>query len=553
MRINQPVTQREFPFDGRQTLLSTTDPKGRITYANSAFIAVSGFDVAELTGQPHNIVRHPDMPPEAFADMWATIKGGESWTALVKNRRKDGDHYWVRANATPMVRDGQLAGYLSVRTAPTRAEIEAAEALYRRFREGRAQGLAFHKGLIVRTGWQAWRSLPQRLSTAARIRLAVWGTALLPVLVGAVMAMLGGSWAAEGVVAAAAVLAALLADVFLMRQIVVPLRAIRRQAQAVASGSPGENLNLNRVDDIGMVLRAINQSGLNLRALVDDVAQQVGGLGTVAEQIAQGNEDLSARTESNAASLEQTAASMEQLTATVRHNADSAQQASQLATSASSVAAAGGEVVQDVVRTMERITASSQRIEQIVAVIDSIAFQTNILALNAAVEAARAGEAGRGFAVVAGEVRQLAQRSADAAKEIKALIQGSVAEVRGGAELVAQAGARMGEIVEQVRQVTQLVNEISAASAEQSSGVAQVGEAVAQLDQNTQSNAALVEEMAAAARSLHQQAERLGEAVAVWRGGAAAVRAAAVPARWDDTAVNRPLPREAHAAARKAA
>ncbi|MEW6695633.1 MAG: methyl-accepting chemotaxis protein [Pseudomonadota bacterium] len=542
MRNNQPVTQREFAFDGRQTLLSTTDPKGRISYANSAFIAVCGFDGAELMGQPHNIVRHPDMPPEAFADMWATIKGGESWTALVKNRRKNGDHYWVRANATPMVRDGQLTGYLSVRTAPTRAEVEAAEALYRRFREGRAQGLAFHKGLIVRTGWQAWRSTLQKLSTAARVRLAVWGAALLPVLTGVVIAAQGGSWAAEGAVAAAALLAALLADVFLTRQILVPLRAIRRQAQAVASGSPGDNLHLDRVDDIGMVLRAINQSGLNLRALVDDVAQQVGGVSAVAEQIAQGNEDLSARTESNAASLEQTAASMEELTATVKHNADSAQQASRLAASASEVAAAGGAVVQNVVQTMERITASSQRIEQIVAVIDSIAFQTNILALNAAVEAARAGEAGRGFAVVAGEVRSLAQRSADAAKEIKALIQGSVTEVRGGAELVAQAGARMGEIVQQVQQVTQLVNEISAASAEQSSGVAQVGEAVAQLDQNTQSNAALVEEIAAAARSLHQQAERLAEAVTVWRGGAGgavAVRAVATPGEWHDTAANR--------------
>jgi methyl-accepting chemotaxis protein len=227
---------------------------------------------------------------------------------------------------------------------------------------------------------------------------------------------------------------------------------------------------------------------------------------------------------------------MEELTATVKHNADSAQQASRLAASASEVASAGGAVVADVVHTMERITASSQRIEQIVAVIDSIAFQTNILALNAAVEAARAGEAGRGFAVVAGEVRSLAQRSADAAKEIKTLIASSVAEVRGGAELVSQAGARMHDIVEQVRQVTQLVNEISAASAEQASGVAQVGEAVAQLDQNTQSNAALVEQMSAAARTLHQQSERLAEAVEVWRSGARSTVAAS--ARWDATAAN---------------
>ncbi|MCX7815463.1 MAG: methyl-accepting chemotaxis protein [Tepidimonas ignava] len=536
MRINEPVTQREYPFDGRQTLLSTTDPKGRIVYANSAFVAISGFEAEELTGQPHNIVRHPDMPPEAFEDMWRTIKGGESWTALVKNRRKNGDHYWVRANATPMVRDGQVVGYLSVRTAPTRAEVEAADELYRRFRAGQARGLAFHKGLVVRTGWQAWRSTLQKLSTSARIRLALWGTAALPVATGAALAATSGAWLAEGLVAAAAVVGAALADIFLTRQIAVPLRAIRRQAQAVASGSPGENLHLNRVDDIGMILRAVNQSGLNLRALVDDVVQQTQGLAAVAEQIAQGNDDLSARTESNAASLEQTAASMEELTATVKHNADSAQQASRLAASASEVASAGGAVVADVVHTMERITASSQRIEQIVAVIDSIAFQTNILALNAAVEAARAGEAGRGFAVVAGEVRSLAQRSADAAKEIKTLIASSVAEVRGGAELVSQAGARMHDIVEQVRQVTQLVNEISAASAEQASGVAQVGEAVAQLDQNTQSNAALVEQMSAAARTLHQQSERLAEAVEVWRSGARSTVAAS--ARWDATAAN---------------
>ena len=175
MRQNLPVTQREYSFDGRQTLLSTTDPKGRITYANSPFVAVSGFTAEELQGQPHNIVRHPDMPPEAFADMWATIKAGESWTALVKNRRKDGDHYWVRANATPRVRDGQVVGYVSVRTAPTRAEIDAAEALYRRFREGQARGLAFYRGLIVHTGWGAWRSVFQKLSTGARVALAVWG------------------------------------------------------------------------------------------------------------------------------------------------------------------------------------------------------------------------------------------------------------------------------------------------------------------------------------------------------------------------------------------
>ena len=528
MRQNLPVTHREFPFDGQTTLLSTTDTKGRITYANSAFIAVSGFEAQELTGQPHNLVRHPDMPVEAFADMWRTIKNGKSWTALVKNRRKDGDHYWVRANASPMVRDGQTVGFLSVRTAPSREEVEAAEALYRRFREGRAQGLAFHQGLLVRRGLQAWRSWFQKASTATRIRLAVWATAALPVGTGALLAAQSGAWLAEGVVAGAALLAALCADVFLQAQIARPLRRIEAQAQAVASGNPDRTPPLNRVDSIGMIGRSINQAGLNLRALVDDVATQVSCVSTVAEQIAQGNEDLSARTEQNAASLEETAASMEELAATVNQNAEGAHKASELASATSGVASNGGAVVQQVVHTMQAITQGSERIGQIVSVIDSIAFQTNILALNAAVEAARAGEAGRGFAVVAAEVRSLAQRSAQAAKEIKTLIQDSVAEVHVGSKLVAQAGERMQDILQQVRGVSELVNGISTASAEQTNGVFQIGEAIQSLDHGTQQNAAMVVEMADAARSLNQQAARLAEAVHVWQSGSQGLRLSAV-------------------------
>ena len=171
MRNNQPVTQREYQFPASETLLSTTDTSSRITYANAAFIRTSGFDLDELMGQPHNMVRHPDTPPEAFADMWRSLKEGQSWTALVKNRRKNGDHYWVRANAAPMRRNGQHVGYLSVRTTPTRAEVEATEALYRRFKDGSAGGLAFHRGLIVRTGLMRWASALQLLPTAWRVRL----------------------------------------------------------------------------------------------------------------------------------------------------------------------------------------------------------------------------------------------------------------------------------------------------------------------------------------------------------------------------------------------
>ncbi|MFZ2389714.1 MAG: PAS domain-containing protein, partial [Polaromonas sp.] len=172
MRNNHPVTQREFDYPDDATLMSTTDIQSHIVYANAAFIAVSGFDRDEIIGQPHNTVRHPDMPPEAFADMWATLKGGESWTGLVKNRRKNGDHYWVRANATPVQRNGRVTGYMSVRTKPTRDEIATAERLYRDLRESRAGGLAFHRGLVVRKGLMAWSSALQTMSVRWRIRSA---------------------------------------------------------------------------------------------------------------------------------------------------------------------------------------------------------------------------------------------------------------------------------------------------------------------------------------------------------------------------------------------
>ena len=231
MRNNQPVTQREYQFPASETLLSTTDTSSRITYANAAFIRTSGFDLDELMGQPHNMVRHPDMPPEAFADMWRSLKEGQSWTALVKNRRKNGDHYWVRANAAPMRRNGQHVGYLSVRTTPTRAEVETTEALYRRFKDGSAGGLAFHRGLIVRTGLMRWASALQLLPTAWRVRLpllamgAVLGTAL-------VLSGLGGT--ALIAMAVALVISLLLCDLFIEAQVTAPLKKILDSAQQVA-------------------------------------------------------------------------------------------------------------------------------------------------------------------------------------------------------------------------------------------------------------------------------------------------------------------------------
>jgi aerotaxis receptor len=516
MRTNLPVTQREVKMPAGSTLLSTTDPDSRITYANGAFIQISGFQRDELMGQPHNLVRHPDMPAEAFADMWRTIRGGQPWSALVKNRRKDGDHYWVRANATAVRRGATLVGYMSVRTAATEAEIANAERLYADFREGRARGLAFERGLVVHTGWQRWRSLGSLLPLMPRAA-ACAALGLLPAALAGMVA--APTVAAAAGVAAATLAGALLAAWLLRRQIVLPVRQTLEQALRVATGQPVDPVVMNRVDEVGVLLRAVNQAGLNLRSLVDDVSQQVGGVETASREIAAGSQDLSARTERAASSLQQTAAAMEQLSGAIQTSADSAREMSQLSQQARGVAQQGGEAMQAVVEHMSQIHGASRRIADIVGLIDSIAFQTNILALNAAVEAARAGEQGRGFAVVATEVRGLAQRSAEAAREIKALIQESARTIEDGGERVEAAGQTMAQIVAQVDRVGALIAELTRISSEQAGGVSQVHQAVSAMDESTQQNAALVEQSAAAALSLRQQAARLAEAVGVYRAG----------------------------------
>lgn len=301
------------------------------------------------------------------------------------------------------------------------------------------------------------------------------------------------------------------------RSIVSPLRDAVELAQRVASGELKAQSDVSSVCEIGDLLRALKDMNDSLINIVTRVRNATDSISTGSGEIAAGNMDLSARTEQQAGSLEETASSMEELTSTVRQNADNARQANQLANSASETATRGGSVVNEVVETMGSINASAKKIVDIIGVIDGIAFQTNILALNAAVEAARAGEQGRGFAVVASEVRNLAQRSAAAAKEIKTLIGDSVEQVERGSKLVDQAGATMMDVVASVRRVTDVVSEISAASQEQTAGLDQINVAITQMDQVTQQNAALVEEAASAAESLQHQAEVLVDTLSVFK------------------------------------
>jgi methyl-accepting chemotaxis protein len=899
MRSNLPVTDKEVVLSPDTLIVSKTDLKGRITFINRDFLEISGFSESELIGEPHNIVRHPDMPVEAFADLWLTLKNGRPWTGLVKNRCKNGDYYWVLANATPLFENGQVTGYMSARSMASRDQIAAAESAYRMFREGRAAGLAIRDGKVVKSGfgpiqWARNRTIAQRIfaicsllilgmllvgilgmstvgesderlsavyedrvvplkqlkevadayavsivdishktrdgaetfesglgkvEQAEKVIAAQWksyvetfltedekrlvaeaeglmkagnqateklkgilrakdrealtafaATELYPAIdpisdkiselvslqlavaksyvehaaLGAsafrtkfiglliVFSLLGGIltfmliagirrpideivqffrqlaegranavlnydrqdellaicdsarplviksgfdlnearqaaeetlrikvgldcvstpvriadndgriiYANKALVAAVREmedsLRAYIPDFSADRLIgsdvgvfykdgreealarlrtlsetrrtemlighrtylvttnpIVNDRNLRlgtigewrdRTAEVLTENELGEIVgaaaegdfskrvqtdgksgfflklanDLNRLlqnseaalRDIATVLGALadgdltrsitseyvgtfgqlkddaNTTVARLQEIVGQIKEATDLINTAAKEIASGNQDLSSRTEEQASSLEETASSMEQLTSTVKQNAENARQANQLAGSAQQVAVKGGEVVGQVVDTMSAIHQSSSKIADIIGVIDGIAFQTNILALNAAVEAARAGEQGRGFAVVATEVRNLAQRSAAAAKEIKGLISDSVEKVEVGNKLVDQAGRTMEEVVTSIKRVAKIMGDISDASREQSAGIEQVSLAVSQMDEVTQQNAALVEEAAAAAESLEEQAHCLSEAVAVFR---VASTAAATP------------------------
>jgi aerotaxis receptor len=514
VRTNLPVTGIEYILQDGQSIVSKTDTKGRITYINPTFVEVSGFSEDELIGKAHNVVRHPDMPPEAFADLWQTLKAGLPWTGMVKNRRKNGDFYWVVANVVPIRENGATVGYMSVRTRPAREQVKEAEALYRRIRAGEAKGIALRRGAVARTGWRGRLAALRNLPLGRRLGLMLGTQSALMVALAA--AVDGTAWR---VLAGAGAVLTLLAWSELQRAIVRPLRQAEDAVYALAGGDLSYNPPAGRDDEMGHLLLALRQLKVNLTAIVGDVRANVGAIEAATRDIAAGNQDLARRTESQAASLQQTAASLAQVAAVAGNNTDSAVRADGLVGAASSVADRGGVAVQQVGVTMSQISGSATRIVDIIGLIDGIAFQTNILALNAAVEAARAGEQGRGFAVVAGEVRSLAQRSAGAAKEIKLLIEDSVEKIGQGDQLVGAAGQTMREVVASVQDAAKIMHGITLASREQHGGIAQVNAAMHALDGITRENAALVEQAAAASGSVAEQASHLVQALSVFKAG----------------------------------
>ncbi|PSJ22539.1 chemotaxis protein [Halomonas sp. ND22Bw] len=696
MRNNQPITQREVVLDDDHFLISRTDLKGRITYANPAFIEVSGFSKDELIGAPHNLVRHPDMPPAAFQDLWDTLAAGKTWHGLVKNRCKNGDYYWVDASVSPILEDGEVVGHASMRTKADPADIELAETVYARMREGHKTGYRLDKGWLERRGlrgalgrlnlssmrakmvamvavaggllavtggmglfgiddagqrlqtlnrdglqdvarlqqidqvitqshqnltrrepfelinqreeviagleeaetrlaslWEGYRGDGRNASAVAdgfgeeldhyrqaglshavsllnsddnfqvfsnlpphAKEMRDWGEGLssdVNELIAeeqqAATALADEAKASEqrmtlvlAMLLGIGLLALGLLGWLQLRALIRPLRGAQQFTLQIASGNLGATPPHRRRDEVGRMLGALELMRKSLGSIVGDVSNGVERVAPAARDIASGNEELASRTEQQAASLQQTASSMEEMTTTVQHNSDNAQQASGLASDNATQTAETGELMQQLVGTMGEITEGSKKMTEIIDVIDSIAFQTNILALNASVEAARAGEQGRGFAVVAGEVRQLASRSASAAQEIKALIDGSARQIEGGAQLVKRAESSLSEVLEASTRVNDIMGEITAASTEQSNGIGQINQAVMEMDRVTQQNAERVQASAQAATELDQQAAELAQAVAAFRlRGAGLERAPSLSER-RGAAERQPLP-----------
>jgi len=511
MRKNLPVTNHEVTLSEHRTIVSTTDLKGRITYANPYFVEISGFSLDELIGSPQNIVRHPDMPEAAFADLWSTIKQGQTWTGMVKNRCKNGDYYWVMANVTPVLERGRVVGYMSVRTRPSREDVTAAETMYALLRN---EGAAFvlSQGRMVRTGLQGRLEMLRRMGIGTQ-------TMALTTVCAACAAMLAVAsdtywrWGIATVIAIASVLFSMLVHVRILR----PLRSATALSMRLAGGDMTSLHCEPAESEMGNLISSLRQVGVNLRSVIGDVRTNFGQMRISTSEIAKGNMDLSGRTETQASNLQETAASMEQLSRSVQDNTQHLVKAAGLADKAVANAEDSSAAVQAMLTSMDAVAVSSRQILDIIGIIEGIAFQTNILALNAAVEAARAGEQGRGFAVVASEVRNLAARCSTSAKDVAQLVNTSIGKVDESVRISHVVDDQVRHVTTAIADVKQVMRDIAAAAQEQTLGIAQVNTAVAHLDGLTQQNAALVEQAAAATTTLAEQTDDIASALAVFK------------------------------------
>ena len=493
MKINQPVSQLEKKLGDNDSIISTTDMKGILRSANEDFIAMSGFNWQELKNCNHNIIRHPDMPAEAYDDLWKYLKVGKPWMGIIKNRCKNGDHYWVDGFVSPQYENGKIVAYQSVRVKPKAEWVSRADKLYKKIMSKKSDQDKRRSVLskVKLTHLPAW-------TCGICVKLTVvFAAAMLPLMF--LLSMMSNFNTAQLAVAYAFTVALAYIGV---RQRLKAFIGLVDESRKIAENPLAQYLYTGLNDELGQIAYALQFSQATLRTAIGRVEESSSVLENAAADIVSGNADLAQRTEEQASSLEETASSMDEMTSTVRQGADNAGQANQLAASARDQAEKGGVVIGKTVDAMSEINASSRKISDIIGVIDEIAFQTNLLALNAAVEAARAGDQGRGFAVVASEVRNLSARSAESAKQIKSLINESVEKVQLGSELVDESGQTLREIVEGVKKVTDIISEMAISGEEQATGIEQVNKAVMQMDQMTQNNGALVQQAAAASQAM---------------------------------------------------
>ncbi|MCA0407270.1 MAG: methyl-accepting chemotaxis protein [Proteobacteria bacterium] len=532
------------------SIVSYADLKGDILTVNQKFLEVSKYPRDELIGHGHNTTRHPDMPKEVFKDMWATIGRGKIFRGVVKNRAKDGSPYYVDAVIAPFLGpNGKPRKYLGVRYDITEMEIErqnmrgllaainesyayiefdlggnvleANENFLKALGYQLAEVKGRHHRMFVEPSYAAthaygqfWADLNAGRSVSDVFkRVAKNGT---EVWIQAVYAPVKDE---TGRVLKVVKIATDVSDK--VRQTQALEKAVEEISGVIAATRENDLTKRiplgGKTGEIERLCSGVNGLIDTMSAVIASISETAGTITTAVSEITAGTDDLSRRTEKQASSLEETSASMEEIASTIRLNAENAQEANKLAISARSLATDGGAIVTQAVQAMSRIEEGSTKVSDIIGVIDEIAFQTNLLALNAAVEAARAGDAGRGFAVVASEVRSLAQRSSEAAKDIKALIVQSGTQVKDGVKLVNDAGSSLGEIVDSVRRVTDIIAEIASASKEQAIGVEEINKAVSQMDEMTQQNSALVEENAAACRLLQEQAEEMANRMSSFR------------------------------------
>ena len=519
MNTPRPVAHATSVLAADDAAIFRTDLRGLITDANQHFLRISGFSAEALIGAPQQQVLHPTLPAAVVADFLQTLQRGKAWTGMLRLRHSGGGDCWVEANASPVIEHQQPVGVAILCTQPRPGAIAEAEQIYRHLASAGSE-LKLFEGQVLSRASLLQRKLMSKLSLKTLLTLAsVAGSGVFAGI--GLLAWLSRDQPAwlDWLLAMAAlgVPLAVLFGVLCYRSVVLPLDRARDQIESMSSGNLTQRVEALGVAELAGLMASLRILQINTKLLIGQIQESTQLVNDGAREIATGNADLFTRTESQASSLEETASSMEALTTTVKQGAESARHAHQLVSSTVDIAVNGGTVVDQVITTMSSIKESSSKIADIIGVIDGIAFQTNILALNAAVEAARAGEQGRGFAVVASEVRNLAQRSASAAKEIKTLIGDSVVKVDLGRKLVDEAGEAMGDIVTSVQLVAEIISGTASASLQQSAGIAQINEAVGQMDAMTQQNAALVEQAASAAESLHNEAVKLAQLVRAFK------------------------------------